>query len=582
MASSTSDLVSAIQENPAVMLEACSGLSDDMQLEVFNKLKKQLNYGNCLALDRIDSTLQSHMLGQPSGRVVKPSDDSHVMVIIPSLSSDPEELKKIEGVQHYEERQLFHILRLRDESLTLILITSLPLHPSVVNYYLTLVQSKTVDRRFILFSTFDASMQPLSQKILDRPILQNKIRRAIVRALEGSAPEDVTAEDVLKYGSRARTVCFIPSTLEYKLANTFGCEILCSPEDTQFWGTKTGSRQLFRDSEVPHPIGVYDSIYSAQDLALQLAELWESKPAMTRVVVKLNEGFSGEGNALLDMGPVISRLYANYKFLSKRQHKVTKEERVESIKHELQKMRFQAANENWESFEKKIHRLGCIVEQYVEGQGKQSPSVQAMIHEDGRVEILSSHEQVLGGPDGQVYLGCHFPCDPAYRVQLHEYTLKVGKLLSKHGARDRFGIDYLCVPEKPWDFEQWNVFALEINLRSGGTTHPYETLRQLTNGKYQFDSGIYVSEQGQEKYYIATDNLQEQEYKGLLPSDLMRIIKRRGIEFDPETQTGVVFHLMGALSEFGKLGVTCIGNTVEGAHEIYQKTWSTVRGVNYA
>lgn len=343
--------------------------------------------------------------------------------------------------------------------------------------------------------------------------MQNKIRRAIVRALEGTAPEKVSAADVEKYGNRARTVCFIPSTLEYKLANKFGCQILCSPEDTQFWGTKTGSRQLFRDSSVPHPIGVYDSIYSAEDLALKLAELWESKPTMTRVVVKLNEGFSGEGNALLDMGPVISRLYANYKFLSKRQHKVTKVERVESIQHELQKLRFQATGENWESFEQKIHRLGCIVEQYVEGQGKQSPSVQAMIHEDGEVEILSSHEQVLGGPDGQVYLGCHFPCDVAYRVQLHEYTLKVGKLLSMHGARDRFGIDFLCVPEKPWDFEKWDIYALEINLRSGGTTHPYETLRQLTNGHYNYDTGVYTSEKGIEKYYIATDNLQEQEYK---------------------------------------------------------------------
>lgn len=52
----------------------------------------------------------------------------------------------------------------------------------------------------------------------------------------------------------------------------------------------------------------------------------------------------------------------------------------------------------------------------------------------------------------------------------------------------------------------------------------------------------------------------------------MRIIKRHGIVFDSETQTGVVFHLMGALSEFGKLGVTCIGDTIEMAHQIYSKT----------
>ena len=33
--------------------------------------------------------------------------------------------------------------------------------------------------------------------------------------------------------------------------------------------------------------------------------------------------------------------------------------------------------------------------------------------------------------------------------------------------------------------------------------------------------------------------------------------------FDGATQEGVMFHLVGALSEFGKLGLVCIGSTPE-------------------
>ncbi|HEY9857900.1 MAG TPA: peptide ligase PGM1-related protein, partial [Candidatus Obscuribacterales bacterium] len=37
------------------------------------------------------------------------------------------------------------------------------------------------------------------------------------------------------------------------------------------------------------------------------------------------------------------------------------------------------------------------------------------------------------------------------------------------------------------------------------------------------------------------------------------------------TETGTVFHLMGALSEFGKVGVTSIGNSLQQAEDIYNR-----------
>nr|MDJ0679445.1 peptide ligase PGM1-related protein [Xenococcaceae cyanobacterium MO_167.B52] len=43
------------------------------------------------------------------------------------------------------------------------------------------------------------------------------------------------------------------------------------------------------------------------------------------------------------------------------------------------------------------------------------------------------------------------------------------------------------------------------------------------------------------------------------------------LHFDSSTRTGNVFHLMGALSEFGKLGVTSIGNSRAEAQDIYKR-----------
>ena len=35
----------------------------------------------------------------------------------------------------------------------------------------------------------------------------------------------------------------------------------------------------------------------------------------------------------------------------------------------------------------------------------------------GQVDIMSTHDQVLGGPHGQTYFGCHFPADQEYAAR---------------------------------------------------------------------------------------------------------------------------------------------------------------------
>ena len=42
-----------------------------------------------------------------------------------------------------------------------------------------------------------------------------------------------------------------------------------------------------------------------------------------------------------------------------------------------------------------------------------------------------------------------------------------------------------------------------------------------------------------------------------------------GLHFSHRTESGVLFHMIGAVSEFGKLGVTVIGNDVEEVEGLY-------------
>ncbi|BAY21712.1 hypothetical protein NIES2100_14690 [Calothrix sp. NIES-2100] len=497
---------------------------------------------NVSELDQVDPfrSLQSTL--RDRWKTIELFDNSEAdIVIIPSLSIDQRELQKIEGCEHYEERLLFSLMRLRNPRTRLIYVTSMPLHPSIIDYYLQLLPGipfSHARNRLLLLSTYDSSLKPLTQKILERPRLLERIRQAVRH-------------------EQAFMVCYNSTSLEAELSLKLGVPLYAAAPDLQIWGSKSGSRQIFAESGVPHPDGS-ERVWNPQDLAQAASDLWERQPTLQRIVVKLNEGISGEGNALLDLRPIMNVAPGE----------ATSAKRVAAISDRFAIMSFQSSQETWANFSGRISELGAIVEAFVEGENKRSPSVQGRITPTGEIEILSTHDQILGGPDGQIYLGCRFPADESYRLQLQQLGLKVGRKLAEKGALERFGVDFIAVDQGNG---QWDMQAIEINLRKGGTTHPFMTLKLLTNGRYDLSTGLFYSQQGRPKYYIATDNLQKDRYQGLLPNDLMDIIAHHRLHFDSCTETGTVFHLMGCLSQFGKLGLTSIGDSLQQAEDIYNK-----------
>ena len=483
--------------------------------------------------------LQNSLRDRWTNTVLFDRQDCDILVI-PSFSIDPELGAKVPGFLHYEERLLFSLIRLRNPQTRVIYVTALPLCPIVIDYYLQLLSGipfSHARERLLLISIYDASFKPLTQKILERPRLVEKIRRAI-------------------RSDRSYMVCYNATSLEQELSVKLNIPLLAASPELSYWGSKSGSREIFAECKIPHPDGSY-TVTDTPELLQQLADLWYRKPDLHRIVIKLNEGFSGEGNAVLDLTPI--KKYAP--------DKGDRLKTLNALEHELENLSFQAKGETWANFSRRLPELGAIVEAFIEGEVKRSPSVQGYIQPTGEVSILSTHDQILGGADKQIYLGCYFPADSDYRLQIQELGLKVGKALAAKGAIERYGVDFMAVQHP--ESKQWDLQAIEINLRKGGTTHPFMTLKLLTNGNYDNSTGLFLSQANQPKYYISSDNLQKEHYRGLLPNDLMDIIAQDRLHFDSSTRTGSVFHLMGALSEFGKLGLTSIGNTLEEAQAIY-------------
>lgn len=468
------------------------------------------------------------------------------VIVVPSISFDQDVLAKVAGGPHYEERLLCLLMLLRMPRTKIVYLSSLPIADEIIDYYLHLlpgVPPRHARARLTLLACDDASPHPLSAKLLARPRILEHVREAM------GDPE------------LAHLACFNVTHLERTLAVELGVPIFgCDPALLSL-GSKSGGRKIFRETGVPMADGIED-IADEQGLADALCELRGRNASLKRAVVKLDEGFSGEGNAMFSFAgcPESGRIQT-------------------WVKNKLPALACEAKDMGWDEFSTKFKEMKGVAECFIEGAEKRSPSAQFRADPNGVLETLSTHDQVLGGPTGQVYLGCTFPADPAYGLAIQAEATKAAEALKKRGVWGRFAIDFISVREGAG----WKNYAIEINLRKGGTTHPYLMLEYLTDGKYDAKTGVFRTPQGSARAYYATDNLVSPRYVGLTPEDLIDIAVMNGLHFNASTQEGVMFHLIGALSEFGKVGVVCVADNSTRAMALYKKTiWALDSAVGAA
>ena len=466
--------------------------------------------------------------------LMRREDQPGTSVVVPSLTLDQDELRKLDGATFYEERLLFLLIRLRNPRAHVVYVTSQPVHPLILDYYLHLlagVPASHARARLTMLCTYDASPRPLTQKILERPRLIERIRLAI--------PDP----------ARAYLTVFNSTPLERKLSVLLGVPLNGLDPTLNYLGTKSGSRKVFREAGVELPEG-FEDLTGEADVEDALVELAHRRPGLRKAVVKLNESFSGEGNAIF-------------------RYPDDADDRP-AIRKALRDLEFAVPWETHHNYFQKFSRMGGIVEEFIDAAIKVSPSAQLRTSPFGEVLPTSTHDQILGGPSGQVYQGCSFPAHEDYRVAIQERSIRIGEVLARKGVVSRFGVDFLAFREQP--DEPWRLTALEINLRVLGTTHPFLALQFLTGGTLDVGTGDFVSLSGRPKYYMATDNLRASTYRGVLPEDLIDIVTDNGLHYSHRTESGVLFHLIGALSEYGKLGLTVIASSPDEVQDLYART----------
>lgn len=479
--------------------------------------------------ERVQSALPAALAADVPGSGV-----DHVVIAMASFSIGASLLehyaRRLPAMEH---RYLNGSLLLNRIDCDFVMVSSTEPAPEVLAAYREIVRPEVADRmlaRLHLVAVDDLGARPLAAKLLDRPDLLERLRRLVAGRVAVIEPWNVTGHEVA-------------------VAVALGVPINGTHPSLRSEAFKGAGRCLFRRTGVPVPLG-REGVHTVDEVVDAALWIRSERPEATAVVVKHDDSGAGDGNAVL---PVRAQSGVPL--------------RVEDVRASV------AALPAWY-----LHDLdegGGIVEALVVGEQVRSPSVQLDLSPGGGARVLATHDQILGGDNGQVYVGCRFPADPEYAPELARHGEAVGEELARRGCVGRAGVDFVAARSGPGP---WEVRAVEVNLRKGGTTHPFSALRNLVPGRYDTAAGAWVADaDASTRAYRSTDYLVDPAWTGRPPSSVIEAVRTAGLLFDPERGTGVVLHMLAALAVTGGFGATAIGRTREEADQLFGALLTAVR-----
>ncbi|HET8982612.1 MAG TPA: peptide ligase PGM1-related protein [Pedococcus sp.] len=455
--------------------------------------------------------------------------EEHVVVELPSFSLAPSMMA------HYrtrlvplEHRYLVAMLQLADiPRCELVFVTSAHPGERVLDYYAGFLPEQlrhSVRSRMHVVVVPCNEPLPVAVALLQRPEALEQITAIVADRPAMIEPWNVTAAEVA-------------------VAERLGLPMNGTAPGLWSLGFKSAARRVFHETGVPTPVGQED-VHDLADVARAVRRIRRAHPGALGVVVKHDNSGAGDGNLVIDL----------------------RDAKGNEVPRAALRGRIARAMPDWYRVDL---AAGGVVEELVSGSSFASPSAQVDISPEGAVVVLSTHEQVLSGERGQVYTGCRFPAEPAYAAVLARYAQAVGERLAQEGARGRLGVDFVAVRRR----RQWDVFAIEVNLRRGGTTHPFTVLRSLVPGRYDVEAGAWVATADDTaRFYSATDNMLDPAWQALDPEAAIDAVCSAGLTFNPASGTGVVLHMLSDLAVHGRCGLTAIGVTPGEAERLAEQT----------
>ena len=451
-----------------------------------------------------------------------PGDDEHyTSVVVPSRRVDPGDW----GADYEEERLLFLLIRLRNPRARMIYVTSRPIPPPVLDYYFELLRGTPASHlraHLQLVAVHDTSPRPLAAKILERPHLLERIRGAVFDP------------------ARAYLTVCESTPLEERLAVALDLPMNAAATALAGQAAGAGARRIFLQAGLEVPVGV-EGVRSESEAVDALVEIARRQPGVRQAVVRL-EGQRAAATVAYPPGSGSRR----------------------ALERAVRGLAPTEPGLAPDAFLERMADVGAVVQERIEGGSVASAELR--INPRRQVVAASTHDHLAGGA------GLWFPAAPAYGRALLDAGRRAARILAARGIVSRVSVTFAVRPGGAGP----TLTALDIDLGMGPVVHSVLALRFLTGGSFDGASATFQTPSGAPKSYRSNDTLRAARYCGLLPEDLIDLVAAHRLHFDPLSEAGVLFHVIGGVSERGAIGLTAVGGDRAEADRHYQRAVRTL------
>lgn len=486
-----------------------------------------------------------------------------LFIVVPSLNFDPAEIGPIIGSAHYEQRSLWTLLRAADPNVRVLFVSSSKVPQTAIDELfsgLSRSEINAIESRSEMIALNDNGNDYLSDKIANSPEALTQIKLASRRLLNNQEP---TEENTVLSG-------FVNESSMNRLSAELQLPLAGMHPALEVLNSKQGNRIIARESMIPFVEGT-DSNYTTQEIVQSIDDLYVQMKGRGSCFIKANYGASGQGIIKIEFRKTTAADGAqnnDSNIVLAMDIEDSEKNRRDAILELLQ--RHSERNSQLKNVLSRAEEFGVVIESGIVH--TRAPSVQLEILANGEVVPLSTHMQDM---DGLVYKGASQPAygDIELESKLMSYAVKYAEVLARYGVVGRVGLDFFEVNNnKEIDF----IFG-EANIREGGTTHPWETVARLLRANYDATRKAFISsETGQPVFYKMTDNFVDKEiFQNLSLQELWLEFKKDpeypSLKAKKQTGTGVKFHLLSALPEFGKIGFTAFAGSKQEAADLFEK-----------
>ncbi|MAW07052.1 MAG: hypothetical protein CME61_02090 [Halobacteriovoraceae bacterium] len=447
-------------------------------------------------------------------------------IVIPSMSFDRELLEGIEGVSHYELRSLWEILRVKDK-----------------NVYVTFVSSYKIP-----FSTLKhfKEIYNLSAEEFSRVSFVEISRKKNILSLTKNILIDESALKKIKKTFKCENVLLEPFVFTHQekaLSRLLEIPSWYDHPQMNYFHTKSGNRFIV-GSSAPMPDGLGD-LFSFDAVVKGVIKLKNDKPGLESCMVKLNFGVSGQGNMKLDLPS------------GKAWEALLPKEKEDSIRNCFESAKLFNKTLKASDFKQRIIEEGAVVEEFISNEIISSPSAQIFCKPDS-IDLISTHHQILD-KSGQKFLGGSYPCDDQFRKKIEKFSIKVGEKLKDLKVFGVVSIDFLI--SKNQKTSELDYHLIELNIRKGGTTHPFMLSNFAIKSNEHFEAGPPSREFTDNYVYRSNDNFYPCRTRYSCQKDILEKATADGILFSRKKKEGVIFHLLSSYEETGKVGYTILASS---------------------